>query len=105
MLKKLYRHGPIIDCPIAHSEKIVLEYLAAQDESSEREYIEKKYGRNNVQRLVCLYEEEMANKRWLQASTIACPGCEIHVEKNLGCNHVGAEPAKKNDETEINNCR
>jgi len=104
MLRKL-RHGPITDCPIAYSEKIVLEYLAAQDGSSEREYIEKTYGRNNVKRLVRLYEEELANKRWLQASTMACPGCEIHVEKNLGCNHVGVESVKKNEEAEINNCR
>jgi len=52
-----------------------------------------------------LYEEELANKRWLQASTMACPGCEIHVEKNLGCNHVGVESVKKNEEAEINNCR
>ncbi|KXN84789.1 E3 ubiquitin-protein ligase itt1 [Leucoagaricus sp. SymC.cos] len=81
-------HGPITDCPIGHSEKIVLEYLATEDGSAEREYLEKKYGRNNVQRLVKLYEEEQANQRWLEASTMACPGCEIHVEKNLGCNHM-----------------
>lgn len=104
MLRKL-RHGPITKCPIAYSEKIVLEYLAAQDGSPEREYIEKTYGRNSIKRLVRLYEEELANKRWLQASTMACPGCEIHVEKNLGCNHVGVESVKKNEEAEINNCR
>ncbi|KAF9451772.1 RWD-domain-containing protein [Macrolepiota fuliginosa MF-IS2] len=81
-------HGPITGCPIAHSEKIVLQYLAADEGSEEREYLEKKFGRNNVIRLVKLYEEEQANKRWLEASTVACPGCEIHVEKNLGCNHM-----------------
>lgn len=66
----------------------MLEYLAAGEGSQEREFLEKKFGRNNVLRLVRLYEEEQANKRWLAASTMACPGCEVHVEKSLGCNHV-----------------
>lgn len=39
-------------------------------------------------KLVARYEEEQANKEWLQASTMACPGCEVHVEKSLGCNHM-----------------
>lgn len=39
-------------------------------------------------KLVATYEEEQANKVWLESSTMACPGCQIHVEKSLGCNHV-----------------
>jgi E3 ubiquitin-protein ligase RNF14 len=76
----------------------VLEYLATEDGSPKREYLQKRYGRNNLQRLVKLYEEEEANKRWLEASTMACPGCEIHVEKNLGCNHVGAKFCRSDDD-------
>ncbi|GLB36376.1 putative RWD [Lyophyllum shimeji] len=81
-------HGPITACPIAHSEKLVLEYLNLPEGSVERELIEKRFGRTNVLKLVKHYEEEQANKAWLQASTMACPGCDVHVEKSLGCNHM-----------------
>lgn len=83
------RHGPITACRIAYSEKLVLEYLSSEDGSSERERIERRYGRTNVLKLVAEYEEEQANKSWLAASTMACPGCEVYVEKSMGCNHVG----------------
>lgn len=81
-------HGPITPCTIAHSEKLVLEYLAAEEGSAERHTIEKRFGRANVQKLVLTYEEEKANKEWLHASTMECPGCQCHVEKSLGCNHM-----------------
>lgn len=82
------RHGPITPCPIAHSEKLVLDYLNCPEESKERQFIEKRFGRSNVLKLVATYHEEQANKEWLESSTMACPGCEVHVEKSLGCNHV-----------------
>ncbi|RDB29614.1 E3 ubiquitin-protein ligase itt1 [Hypsizygus marmoreus] len=81
-------HGPIAPCPIAHSEKLVLDYLNLPEGSTERQTIERRFGKANVLRLVAAYEEEQANKEWLQASTMACPGCEVHVEKSLGCNHM-----------------
>ena len=84
----LPRHGPITACTIAHSEKLVLEYLAAEEGSAERQTIEKRFGRANVQKLVLTYEEEKANNEWLHSSTMECPGCQCHVEKSLGCNHV-----------------
>jgi hypothetical protein len=89
VLREGHRHGAITECPIANSEKIVLQYLAAEEDSEERIFLEKKYGKKNMLRLVEQYQEDQANKRWLEASTMACPGCEIHVEKSLGCNHVG----------------
>ena len=33
-------------------------------------------------------KEEEANRKWLDDSTTTCPGCEVHVEKSVGCNHV-----------------
>lgn len=89
LLRRGYRHGTITECPIAHSENVVLQYLKAGEDSAKRIFLERKYGRKNILRLVKRYEEDQANKRWLEASTMACPGCEIHVEKSLGCNHVG----------------
>ncbi|KAF9456145.1 hypothetical protein BDZ94DRAFT_1178351 [Collybia nuda] len=81
-------HGPITSCPIAYSEKLVLEYLAHSEGSIGRQSIETRFGRTNVLKLIATYEEERANKEWLEASTMACPGCQIHVEKSLGCNHM-----------------
>ncbi|KAF9014946.1 hypothetical protein BDQ17DRAFT_1385785 [Cyathus striatus] len=81
-------HGPISACPIAHSEKVVLEYLATNEGSAERRLLEQLYGQTNILRLVARYEEEMASRKWLKSSTTSCPGCECHVEKNLGCNHM-----------------
>lgn len=87
------RHGPISPCVIAHSERVVLEYLAADEDSEERYFIEQRYGKNNITRLVLRYQDEMANKEWLDRSTTECPGCTCRVEKNLGCNHVGLFPS------------
>ncbi|PFH50738.1 hypothetical protein AMATHDRAFT_144371 [Amanita thiersii Skay4041] len=81
-------HGPHTACPIAHSEKVVLEYLAAEVGSAGRVVLERQYGRANMLKLVRNYEEELANKEWIKASTTACPKCEVSVQKSLGCNHM-----------------
>lgn len=71
---------------------MVLEYLAADEGSEERDNLEQRYGKGNLMRLVHRYQEEMANKEWLDRSTTECPGCSCRVEKNLGCNHVRRFP-------------
>lgn len=50
--------------------------------------MERQFGRANIRKLVVKYEEDQANKKWLDQSTMACPTCHVHVEKSLGCNHV-----------------
>lgn len=65
-----------------------MEYLAQPENSVARILLERRYGRANVLRLVVNYEEEQLNKQWLEASTSSCPGCNVRVEKSLGCNHV-----------------
>lgn len=82
------RHGPLSDCPLSATETFVLQYISLPDESPGRLVIERRYGRTLVQKLVAKYEEEQANKQWLERSTMACPSCHVHVEKSLGCNHV-----------------
>jgi E3 ubiquitin-protein ligase RNF14 len=39
-------------------------------------------------RLVAKYEEERANREYLESQTTKCPTCEVFVQKSLGCNHV-----------------
>ncbi|KAJ2928966.1 hypothetical protein H1R20_g8231, partial [Candolleomyces eurysporus] len=83
-------HGPISPCVMAHSEKVVMEYLAAEEDSEDRWVIEQRYGKKNIVQLVLRYQEEVANKEWLDKSTTGCPGCSCHVEKTMGCNHASA---------------
>ncbi|KAF9560213.1 RWD-domain-containing protein [Agrocybe pediades] len=81
-------HGPVEKCPIAQYEYLALEYLNAEEGSQERAALERRFGRANMLRLVATYEEEKANMQWLKSSTMMCPGCQCHVEKTLGCNHM-----------------
>lgn len=66
----------------------MLEYMGLPEGSSERLVLERRFGATNIRRLVAKYQEEQANKQWLEQSTMACPSCHVHVEKSLGCNHV-----------------
>ncbi|KAH9487157.1 E3 ubiquitin-protein ligase itt1 [Psilocybe cubensis] len=81
-------HGPLDKCPIAQYEHLALEYLGAEEGSPERAKLERRFGKANIIRLVATYEEEKANMQWLSSSTMQCPGCQCHVEKNMGCNHM-----------------
>lgn len=57
-------------------------------ESGLRKSMERRYGKRNLERLVSKYEEDRANREWLERSTMSCPSCHVHVEKSMGCNHV-----------------
>ncbi|TCD70047.1 translation termination inhibitor protein itt1 [Steccherinum ochraceum] len=81
-------HGPLTDCPLRATEQFVQEYIALPEGSAERVLIERRYGKANVLRLVAKYEEDAANRKWLEQSTTACPTCRVPVEKSLGCNHM-----------------
>ncbi|KAI0961290.1 hypothetical protein AcV7_000428 [Taiwanofungus camphoratus] len=88
-------HGPLSDCPISVTESFVLEYMALPEDSSERRVMERRFGGKNIRKLVEKYEEEQANKQWLEQSTMACPSCHVHVEKSLGCNHMTCAKCKQ----------
>lgn len=81
-------HGPISECPLTSTESFVLEYMECPAGSPQRELIERRYGKANITRLVAKYEEDQANKKWLDQSTMTCPSCHIKVEKSVGCNHM-----------------
>ncbi|EKM60880.1 uncharacterized protein PHACADRAFT_247093 [Phanerochaete carnosa HHB-10118-sp] len=81
-------HGPLSDCPLSSTESFVLEYISLPEGCTEREQIERRYGKANLTRLVAKYEEDRANKKWLDQSTMGCPSCRIKVEKSMGCNHM-----------------
>lgn len=82
------RHGPLSDCPIQIAEKLMIEYMGSTKDSAIRKTMERRYGKKNLERLVTKYEEDRANRAWLEKSTMSCPSCHVHVEKSMGCNHV-----------------
>ncbi|KAL6304222.1 hypothetical protein BKA93DRAFT_733706 [Sparassis latifolia] len=81
-------HGPLSECTIASSDSLVSRYMELPEQSPERQLIDRRYGRANLLRLVAKYEEDQANRKWLEQSTMACPTCQVHVEKSIGCNHM-----------------
>ncbi|KAJ6604415.1 hypothetical protein DFH09DRAFT_1122621 [Mycena vulgaris] len=81
-------HGAVQECPISQAESVVLEYLALEEDSKERQLMELRFGKTILRKLVARYEEEQLNKKWLASSTMACPGCSLNIEKSLGCNHM-----------------
>ncbi|KAH9947647.1 hypothetical protein B0H21DRAFT_708269 [Amylocystis lapponica] len=89
-------HGSTVDCPISATESYFLEYMALAEGSPERDAMEQRFGRENMRKLVAKFEEEQANKSWLQWFTTACPKCQVHVEKNLGCNHMTCKRCGEN---------
>jgi hypothetical protein len=86
----LLRHGPISSCPISIMETMVLEYLALPDDSPARQMMERRLVNPTFSSL--LLPTRRNNRTIEQAmagpSMMACPGCQNHVEKSLGCNHV-----------------
>ncbi|KAI0314981.1 RWD-domain-containing protein [Amylostereum chailletii] len=81
-------HGTLSECPIPQSEKFLDEYMQLPEGSSGRKMLEQRYGARNLARMVVRFQEEQANREWLRSSTMACPNCNIHVEKSAGCNHM-----------------
>jgi E3 ubiquitin-protein ligase RNF14 len=61
-----------------------------EKDSPGRVLIERRHGKANVLRLVAKYEEDKSSAEWVKSSTMACPGCQVKVQKSIGCNHVSA---------------
>lgn len=83
-----HRHGPLSACPLPFTDKLLSDYLAASENAPERTHIEIRYGKATVLRLLARYEEQKATESWIIESTSVCPGCQSHVQKSEGCNHV-----------------
>ncbi|ORY86740.1 hypothetical protein BCR35DRAFT_324580 [Leucosporidium creatinivorum] len=79
-------HGSHTPCSLPQSGAIVSAWLEGGEK--EKEGLERRYGRGNVRRLVERWEEERANREWLEGATVACPGCRVSVEKSQGCSHM-----------------
>ncbi|TFK57437.1 hypothetical protein OE88DRAFT_1651154 [Heliocybe sulcata] len=81
-------HGPHTSCPIPFTASFIVDYLAHEPGSPARLQIESRYGKNNVKRLVLQYDEDKANREYMQKETTTCPSCDVNVQKSHGCNHM-----------------
>lgn len=82
------RHGPLTDCPIPLSEKVVAEYMANPAGSTVRKNLDLRYGAKNLVKLVARWQEEKANRDYFEENSTSCPHCSVRVQKSHGCNHV-----------------
>jgi len=57
------------------------EYLSA--DSVHRKYLEQRYGRKNIQKLV----EDSFSEDWLSSNAKKCPQCAAHIEVSLSSVH------------------
>jgi E3 ubiquitin-protein ligase RNF14 len=80
----VYRHGPVSRCAITHTAEFIETYLALGENDGRRRALETQYGRKNLERMALEYQHERENAAWLKENTMACAGCETHVEKNQG---------------------
>jgi len=62
--------------------------MKLEEGSKERTVLQHRFGKRNLEKLVRQFEEDRANREWLDKSTMACPGCGVPTEKSMGCNHV-----------------
>lgn len=81
-------HGPHTLCAFPQTSKLVLEYLSYPEGSRQRADMEARRGKTNLERMVSKWQEDEANKKWLENSTRACAGCGVRVKKSHGCNHM-----------------
>lgn len=70
------------------SDEFLIKYMEVAEGSEERTSLQRRFGKGNLEKLVRQFEEDRANREWLDKSTMACPGCGVHTEKSAGCNHV-----------------
>lgn len=81
-------HGPVSRCAVTRTSEFMEAYIALEEGDPRRRALEAQYGKKTLERMALEYRQEKENAAWLKEKTMACPGCETHVEKNEGCNHM-----------------
>jgi E3 ubiquitin-protein ligase RNF14 len=78
------RHGPVTRCAVTRTVEFMEKYIALDKGDPKRRALEAQYGKKNMERMEVEYKQEKENAAWLKERTMACPGCETHVEKSHG---------------------
>ncbi|KAF8527956.1 RWD-domain-containing protein [Hysterangium stoloniferum] len=81
-------HGPHRPCALSFTVESAKAYLAYPEDSEQRRAIEQKHGKGNILKLLAKYKEDELNQQWMEKEAVCCPGCKLHVQKSMGCNHM-----------------
>lgn len=78
------RHGPVSRCVVTRTAEFMEAYIALDEQDPRRRALEAQFGKKTLERMALEYQQEKENLAWLKEKTMACPGCETHVEKSQG---------------------
>ncbi|KAF8609438.1 hypothetical protein BDV93DRAFT_602107 [Ceratobasidium sp. AG-I] len=81
-------HGPVTRCAVMRTAEFVEGYIALEEHDPRRRALDAQFGKKVIARMVQEYMQEKENQAWLKERTMECPGCQTHVEKSQGCNHM-----------------
>lgn len=81
-------HGPHSACPLSSIPAFIKQYYDLAENDPVRRQLEARYGKRNLEQLAAKAREDDENRKWLEANSRNCPGCQVVVEKSVGCNHV-----------------
>lgn len=81
-------HGPHTLCQIGGISRDILRYYDLESDDPARLQLEARYGKKNLEKLAAKAREDDENRKWLEANTRNCPGCQVATQKSVGCNHV-----------------
>jgi E3 ubiquitin-protein ligase RNF14 len=79
-------HGVAQACRLGNLEKLAVEYMGADQET--KAYLEMKYTKKIIEKVVKEFEENQLNKEYIANHTTSCPVCTTSIEKSYGCNHM-----------------
>lgn len=88
-------HGPHTPCVASTTAEYILEYISLEPESPGRLALERRFGRTLLRKVVAQYEEDRLNEALFNDLTTPCPGCNIKIEKAMGCNHMTCMKCKQ----------
>jgi E3 ubiquitin-protein ligase RNF14 len=74
-------HGPHSPCAFAAGSSLVQEYLSYAEGSFERQKMELRRGKRNLEKMVAQWQEDEENKKWMEEKTMPCAGCGVRVER------------------------
>jgi E3 ubiquitin-protein ligase RNF14 len=74
-------HGPHSPCAFTAGSSLVQEYLSYAEGSFERQKMELRRGKRNLEKMVAQWQEDEENKKWMEEKTMPCAGCGVRVER------------------------
>ncbi|KAI9331802.1 hypothetical protein DFJ73DRAFT_647923 [Zopfochytrium polystomum] len=89
-------HGNQVSCPIDSITALAARYATARaaDDAAELAYLDARYGRAVLDRILRAEEERRLNADWLKAHSQRCPDCACAVERSEGCAHMTCRVCK-----------